>query len=457
MSAIDDVLKYIATNEIRWIDLQFFDIKGSLHRTTITNRKIEEATFGSGAHAGDLSKVFGESEQGELALLPDPDTLARLPWEPATVRFICDIIISINKEKFLKDPRYVAQRMNTNLSAAGIKNAKIGSEVECFIFDTITQDRTSRGRGSGTLVDSREAKWAPSVLSNTESGAFVPQPHDSMYTARTQIGETLEDSFGVMVNSHRHGEAPTAQQAFDLGEKSLVSAADAVNTLKFVVRNLATAVNASSTFMPYPVEGEKGNSLNISVSLWKASDNNLFYDGKEEYGQISQTGRYFIGGVLEHVRALSLFTAPIPNSYKKLAFEDKVVGWSISQHNALVRIPYFKKNLKERTRITYTGADPSANSHLAYATLLAAGLDGIKNKIDPGDPLEKEGKKKKRIEQELPTNLYESIAALESDTKFIKGVVPAELLGDYLDLKLKQHRENQLAVNARELEKYINV
>lgn len=458
MSAIDDVLKYIATNEIRWVDLHFFDIKGGLHKTTITNRKIEESTFGTGIHAADLAKVFGDSEQGVLSLLPDPDTLARLPWEPATVRFICDILVSNTKERFLKDSRYVAQRMDTNLSAAGIKNAKIGSEVECFIFDTVTQDRTSKGRGSGTLLDSREARWAPSILSNTESGAFVPQPHDSMYSARTQIGETLEDSFGVMVNTHMHGEAPTAQQAFELGEKNMLSAADAVNTVKFVVKNLATAVNASSTFMPYPVEGERGNSLNISVSLWKASDNNLFYEGKEDYGQLSQTGRYFIGGILEHVRALSLFTAPTPNSYKKLAYDEKSVGWSISKKDALVKVPYFKKNMKERTRVTYTGADPSANPYLAYAVLVAAGLDGIKNKTEPGDPLEKEdGKKKRRAEQELPGSLYEAIASLENDTKFIKGVIPAELLGDYLDLKLKQHREAKLAITGHELNKYFNV
>ncbi len=455
MSAIDDVLKYIATNEIRWIDLQFFDITGALHRTTISNRKIEEASFGSGVHAADLTEVFGESEQGELALLPDPDTLARLPWEPSSVRIICNVMISITRERFLKDSRYVAERMETNLGAAGIKNAKVGSEVECFIFDTVTQDRTTRGRGGGTLMDSREAPWAPSSLSNVNSGAFVAQPFDSMYAARSQIGETLEDSFGVLVNSHKHGESPVAQQNFNLAEKSLTSAGDAVNTLKFVVRNLATAVNASCTFMPLPMAGQRGNNFDMSVSLWKAADNNLFYDGKDDYAQLSQSGRYFIGGVLEHASALSLFTAPTANSYKKLAVENKSVGWSVSDREALVRVPFLKKNIKETKRVLYTGGDPSANSYLAYATLVAAGLDGIKNKIDPGDPTEKEGKKK-RAEKELPSTLYDAIAALESDTKFIKGVVPAELLGDYLDMKLKEYKEAQGSISALELEKYFN-
>jgi glutamine synthetase len=115
-------MKYIATNEIRWIDLQFFDIKGSLHRVSVSNRKLEEASFGSGINAADLSEVFGSDEQGGLVLLPDPDTLARLPWEPATVRLICDILVAVKKERFLKDSRYVAERMETNLTAAGIKN-----------------------------------------------------------------------------------------------------------------------------------------------------------------------------------------------------------------------------------------------------------------------------------------------------------------------------------------------
>ncbi|HID73084.1 TPA: hypothetical protein EYP38_04030 [Candidatus Micrarchaeota archaeon] len=365
-------------------------------------------------------------------------------------------MISKSKERFLKDSRYVAERMETNLSAAGVKNARVGSEVQCFIMDTITQDRTTKGRGSGTLLDSRESRWAPSALSNVDKGSFVAQPFDSMYAARTQIGETLEDSFGVLVNSHCHGEAPTAQQTFDLGEKSLTAAGDDVNTLKFVVRNLATAVNAASTFMPYPIEGQKPSAFNMAVSFWKAADNNLFYDGKDDYAQVSQTGRYFMGGVLEHAAALSLFTAPTPNSYRKLTVEGKTVGWSATDRNALVRVPFLKKNVKETKRIVYTGGDPSANPYLGYATLVAAGLDGIKNKIDPGDPTEREGKKK-RTEKELPGSLLEAIAALESDMKFIKGVVPAELLGDFLDLKLRQHKEAQGALTGHELEKYINV
>lgn len=455
MSAIDDVMKYIATNEIRWVDLQFFDIKGQLHRISVSNRKLEEASFGNGINAADLNEVFGASEQGDLVLLPDPDTLARLPWEPGTVRLICDVIVAVKKERFLKDPRYVAERMETNLGAAGIKNSLVGSEVDCYLFDTATADKTTRGRGTGLLMDSREAKWGPSPLSNESSGAYAATPHDSMYSARTQISETLEDSFGVLVDSHRHGKSPTAQQTFELAARSLKYAADAVNTLKFLTKNLATAVNASATFMPYPVEGERGNSFNISMSLWKTSEQNIFYEGKESYGQLSQTGRYFIGGLLEHAAALSLFTAPTPNSYRRLALEGLKAGWSVSSRDALVMVPSYKKNLKEAKRVVYRGADPAANPYLANALVMAAGLDGVKKKTEPGDPLEQPSKK--RTIKELPTSLLEAASALQGDTAFLKGVLPSEMLGDYLDLKLRQHKESMKGVSGYELQKYYNV
>ncbi|MFN7991589.1 MAG: glutamine synthetase family protein [Candidatus Micrarchaeia archaeon] len=449
-------MKYIATNEIRWVDLQFHDIKGKLHRVSVSVRKLEEASFGNGIHAGELNEVFGKSEQGDLVLLPDPDTLARLPWEPATVRLICDISVAVKKERFLKDPRYVADRMETNLGAQGIKSSLVGSEVDCYIFDTTTADKTTRGRGTGLIMDSREANWGPSPLSNDRSGAYVATPYDSMYSARTQISETLEDSFGVMVDSHRHGRAPTAQQSFELGPRSLKSAADGVNTLKFITKNLASAVNASATFMPYPVEGETGNGMSVSISLWKTSEQNVFYEGKENYGQLSQMGRYFIGGLLEHAAALSLFTLPTPNSYRRLAVEEFKMGWSAADTGALVYVPSYKRNLKESKRIVYRASDPSANPYLSFALVAAAGLDGMKKKAEPGDALEAESKKK-RVEKDLPSSLYEAISALESDTSFIKGVVPTELLGDYLDLKLRQHKEALRGVSGYELQKYFNV
>ncbi len=451
MATVEDTLKYIATNEIRWIDLQFFDVTGNLNRTTIASRKLSELSFGSGIYTTDLKKVFGESN-GELLLRPDSDTLARIPWEQSSVRLICDVIQE--KEGYPKDPRMVAQKTETAVKAAGLKMAKIGTEAEFCIFDSTTQDRTAPGRGTGILIESREAEWSPTTMHATR-GAYVGQPYDTVYAARTQMADMLEDSFGVLVDGHWHGKNITGQQVMQIKERNMVGAGDALNTLKFVARNLTAAVNASATFMPLPVSGEKGNSLNIAMSLWKTSDSNYFYEGTDEYCQLSQSGRYFIGGLLEHANALSLFTAPTSNSYKRLMAEETVVGWSAHQTNALVQVPCGKKNMKEVKRVVYV-ADPSVNPYLAFGVIMAAGLDGLKNKIDPGDPLDQAGKKKRNY-KDLPRNLYEAAEALESDTKFLTTIMPKEILGDYLDLKLGEFKESQKSPNQYEFRKYYNV
>lgn len=456
--AAEEVLKYIATNEIKWVDLQFFDITGFLNKVTISHRDVEEFMFTKGIAAADLEQVLGRSEQGDLVLLPDDGTIARLPWEPSSIRLICDVIVAISNERYLKDSRYISGRAQTNLEALGIKTSRIGASLDFYIVDTATTDRTATGRGSGTIIDSRESNWSPSPLSSINEDTYVAQPYDSMYAARVQIAETLEDNFGFAIDSHRHGKGKTAQQNIDLKEYSLKTAADALPTLKFVARNLANAVNAGITFMPYPIEGETGSSLSISMSLWKTADNNIFYDGTDEYAQLSQAGRYFIGGLLEHAAALSIFTMPTANSYKHLAAEPRIVAWSKINKRATVTVPHIRKNYKEGKRIIFNAADPGINSHVAYAAVMTAGLDGIKNKIDPGDPLdESDGEVKKRKWNQLPASLADAIEAFESDPKFVKGVIPQEFLVDYLDLKLTESQQFMKSLSSWETEKYWNV
>ncbi len=456
--AAEDVLKYIATNEIKWIDLQFFDVAGFLNKTSISNRDVEEYIFSKGVAAANLEEIFGKSEEGELTLLPDDETMARLPWEPSTIRLLCNIITSGKGERYLKDSRYIVERAETNLEALGIKTSRVGANVEFYLLDTTTVDRTAQGRGSGTIMDSRESYWSPSPLSSIETNKYPAQPYDSMYAARVQVGETLEENFGYMLDAHRHGKGRTAQQSIDMHEYPLKNAADALSTLKFVVRNLVNAVNAASTFMPYPLEGEKGSSLSLSISLWKTSDNNIFYDGADSYAQVSQNGRYFIGGLLEHAASLCLFTMPTANSYKKLAADPMTVAWSKINKKAIVNVPFTRKNYKEGKRVVFNGCDPSVNSYVAYAAVMAAGLDGIKNKTDPGDPVDEEGEEaKKRKWNPLPTSLYGALEAFESDPKYIKGVIPQEFLEDYLDMKITEHQQSMKSISPWEFFKYWNV
>lgn len=458
MGSIEDVLKYIATNEVRWVDLQFFDLRGSLQRVTVSSKSLSDSSFTRGIPAARPEEALGASGQGDLILMPDPDTIARLPWETSSVRLICNVAVAMTESPYLMDCRQAMDRLEGNLQAAGVKSASIAGEVEFYLFDTATTDRTTVSRGAGTLVDSREARWSPSTMAGFENGSFLSQPFDSMYPARTQISETLEESFGYTVSGHCHGRSGTAQQNLQLGALPAKTAADALATLKFVVRNLSNAVNAASTFMPYPMAGERGSQLTLSIGLAKSADANLFYDASDKYAQLSQQGRYFIGGVLEHIRALMLFTAPTVSSYRRLMADPRKVGWSKHAGDALVQVPFLLKNMKENHPIVFTGADPSVNPYLAYPALLAAGVDGIRNKTDPGDPSEEEPEGKKKKERaELPRSLLEAIEALESDTKFIKGVIPAELLGDYAELKLEEHRSAQKALTAWEMEKYFNV
>ncbi len=428
MGAIEDVLGYIATNDIRWVDLQFHDINGRLHRVSISARLLDESAFGRGLDVADLTKVFGPAKQQDLYLRPDPETLARIPWEPSTVRFVCDIVSG--EERFVKDPRYVAERIETNLKAAGVSDLRISSEVDCYIFDSVAADKAQRRRGAGVLMDSREAVWSPNVYSNSDTGAYLSTPNDGMYSARSQIGETLEDSFGILVESHRHGEAPTAHQSFKLGSRGLVYAADAVSTLKFVTKNLANAVNGAATFMPYPIEGEKGSGMIIEVSAWK-SESDVLFNSK---GELNQKGQYFVAGILDHLSAICAFTAATPNSYRRFARNN--FSADLGKSNSI---------LSTEGKIKFKAADPSANPYLAFAAVVAAGFDGIKNK--------KSVKKKVK----LPKTLEDAIASLESDSKFLKGVIPSELLSTYIDIKSAQHKEVMLGVTTLELQEYFDV
>lgn len=419
--AVDDVLQYIATNEIKWIDLQFFGVDGSMNSVTVSRNEIEESSFTKGIPVGDLTEVYGKSEQGELVLLPDPETIARIPWKESVARLICDVIAVPSGEKFLKNPRYMLERMETNLSALGIKTAAVKSTVEFYIIE-------NEGRVNMDRLD----------------------------LARNQIVNTLEDSFGVEVVSHQHGKNRAAQQYMELREHGLKGAADAIGTMKYVVKNLSTVANAVSSFMPYPVAGESGNTLEIHQSMWKTGENNIFYDANDEYSQISQTARYYIGGLLEHAPSLCAFTNPTTNSYRRLFVEQKYIGWSKVDRNASVVVPFKKKNDKEGKMIAYTLSDPAVNPYLAYAAVVAAGIDGIKNKIDCGDPSDVEGKKKTKA-KELPGTLKDAIHALETDSKFLKGIFSAEIIGDYLNLKLADHRESLKAISNWELERYVDV
>ncbi|MEW6528664.1 MAG: glutamine synthetase family protein [Candidatus Micrarchaeota archaeon] len=454
MPSVEEALEFIKTNEIKWIGLNFVTVDGELKNRTMSAKDFGSDTFSNGLET-NLSEIFGFSEK-QLTLIPDPDSYARIPWEPNTMRFISNIY-STDKERFMYDSRYSIERVNINARAMGISDVQIGTETEYYLFDAVSGDKTIPERGPNYTIDTREAYWNPTPLWNSKNGAFANQPQDSFYAIRAQMAELMEDQFRYAIHSHSHGRSSNAQQKMKIRPYNVKIAADALITFKYIARNASFIANNIATFMPLPILGDKGSALSINQQLRKGIAN-LFYDENGEFGGLSQTALYYIGGILEHGEALSIFTSPTTNSYKKLRSDPHYIAWSKANQNALVNI----EQKGEECSVVYTSADPSVNPYLAYTVTAAAGLDGIKNKIDPGKPideniLEMDRKKMKESKiRTLPGSIIESISALESDNKFLKGFISSELLSQYLEQKIAEHRENEKRPTAFEIERYFN-
>lgn len=457
MPSKEESLEFMRKNNIKWVALHFLDLDGGFQHKVVSSSDVDEEIFSKGIQS-DVSEIYGYSKE-TLSLIPDSDTFARVPWEPNTMRLISNIYSMPEGERFVKDCRHSIERVNINAEALGISDVRIGSDIEFYLFDNVTVDKSSREGGSAYVLNSREAVWNPSPLWNKERGAFLCQPQDTFYAARVQIAQILEEQFHYAVHSHDHGRSPNAQQKIRLRECNAKIAADGLATLKYAIRNVAYIANNIATFMPLPIANDKGNSINITQKLSKGTKN-LFYDKDEEYGKLSQTALYYIGGILEHAEALSVFTTPTTNSYKKLKTDPRYIAFSKTNPNALIYVP--ELGGEQERNITYTGADSSINPYLAYTAVVAAGLDGIKNKIDCGKPIDEnlfemsEKDRKTAKVKLLPSNILEAISALEKDSKFLKGFVAPELLADYLAQKIFEHNENEKRPTAFEIDKYFN-
>ena len=461
MVAPEDVTKYIASNDIKWVDLQFTDIIGTLHRFAIPGHILSEDSFSKGVSGPNVNEIFKGEEISELRILPDANGFARIPWENSSIRVLGSTIVAITEEKYLKDSRYVIEHMETSLKAAGITTARMNSEVEFYLFDAVSSDKTPNGQTSSHLIESREGIWNPSPITSKE-GAYANEPFDMLSAVRAQIADTMSTNFKYPIDYHCHGRAKTAQQKVAIGTNTLKNAADAFMTLKYITRNAAFLANTMATFMPLPLSNDKGSSMQIGSSLWK-KDRNAFYDSADKYAQISQVARYYIGGILEHGASLSLFINPTINSYKRLKRDRYYLAWSKHNNNSIVKVPNAMANDDIGKKVMVNSADPSVNPYLAYAAIIAAGLDGIKKKSECGDPIEENidrmDDKKRRAEKIklLPESFNEAMEAIESDIGFLKGVIPTELLSEYLDIKLEEVKLMDHSVTSYEVSRYFNI
>ncbi len=470
MAEVDEFLKRIETENVRWLDLQFVDLAGALQHTTIATHELTEDSVlaGLGRLDGSSIRGFQGIAESDLVLLPDLSTYHPIPWEMRAGLCYANIGEAFGGDRYTKDSRFIAERAEIAVKSAGYTNAFLGPEVEFYIFDSVAYNTSMPYRGQSYQIESREGAWnsfGQNFPIGFKRGYYPAPPQDLMQLVRMQIAEVLEDSFGFEVECHHHEVGSAGQGEITFKYDSLGGAADKVVLLKYVIKNIAAANNQIATFMPKPVYGDNGSGMHTHVSIWK-NNSNTFYDAGDKYAELSQTARYFIGGLLEHGKALCAFTNPTTNSYKRLVqgFEAPVyLCWSRRNRSAAVRVPVYDKGNEASKRIEFRVPDPSANPYFAFAAIMAAGLDGIRKKADPGDPVDEdvysmdEKARKSHGIEAVCGSLGESLDALKSDDKFLKGIFTNEVLDSYALLKRGEEKENGRMPTPWEFQEYLNV
>ncbi len=460
-----DLLSKLKADRIRWLELQFTDFMGGLQHITVPSHAVSEAevTKGFGKLDGSSIKGFKEIFESDMILKPDSDTYRKLPWQQDTARVLCTAVNSDGTE-FTRDPRTVAMKTERHLAAEGYDKAYFGPEPEFFIFDDVKVNAHHPHAGQSYSIHSVESPWHQDnkgQFVNFKEGYYPACPVDTLTALRQEICATMEDNFGVPIDAHHHEVATAGQCEINMRYDTLTNMADNLATFKYVTRNVAHRYGKVATFMPKPIFGDNGSGMHVHSSLWK-SGKNTFYDENEQYAQISQTGRYYIGGLIAHGRALSAIVAPTTNSYKRLVpgYEAPVnLAWSKCNRSAAVRIP---ANPGERAkRLEYRPADPAANGYFAFSAIVLAGLDGVKKKIEPGDPVDQniwhltKEKKKELGVKELPGSLTEAIAELESDNDFLKPVWTSDLIETHCQIKKEEDKQNSIRPTPWEFMQYL--
>ncbi|MCL4519733.1 MAG: type I glutamate--ammonia ligase [Thaumarchaeota archaeon] len=448
--------------KVRYVDLQFTDVPGRLQHVTVPTDSLEEDSFKDGVPKLDGSSIrgFTDIHESDMLLMPDPITYGVLPWSDGplkTARMICDVSWGFGMGRFFRDPRFIAQRAEEEAKKLGYDTTNWGPEIEFFVFDKVSWDVSTPYAGQSYKIESREAAWnaGTSPLSNGapirfKEGYFPATPQDSLQDFRSECVTTLGE-FGIVCDAHHHEVATAGQCEIDMRYDTLTSMADAAATYKYVVKNVAAKHGMVATMMPKPIFLDNASGMHVHVSLWK-NGQNLMFDEKDEYAELSQLGRYFGGGLIAHARALAAITNPTTNSYRRLVpgFEAPVyIAWSRRNRSANIRIPVNMKGVKyaSRKRLEYRTPDTSSNPYLCFSAIMAAGLDGIKKSLDIGNPVDEDiyklsAERRKALGiKELPGSLGEAIDCLKSDHDFLKPIFTQEIIEAIIENGIKEHGE----------------
>ena len=427
------VLKYAEDQGAKFVSVRFTDLPGSWHHLRYPIAMLNEESFeeGFGFDASSL-RGWAAINESDMLLVPDPTRFWMDPFtEEPVLNIIADVVDPITKEGYGLDPRSVARRAESYLKFTGIADTVFfGPEAEFFVFDNVSFQNSPNA--AGYSLESDEAHWSSGRGLDEFNGAnlgyrirqkegYVPvAPLDSLVDLRTEISTVL-DRVGITVECHHHEVAPM-QCEIDFRFASMLGTADNLQLFKYVVRNTAYSFGKSATFMPKPLYGDNGSGMHCHQSLWKDEKPLFAGDG---YAGLSEMARYYIGGLLKHAAAIVAFAAPTPNSYTRLVpgFEAPVnLAYSARNRSAAIRIPMFSTNPKSK-RLEFRPPDPSCNPYLAFSAMLMAGLDGIQNRIDPGEPLDKDiydlSPEALKDVPSLPGTLDESLKALEADHEFL--------------------------------------
>jgi glutamine synthetase len=449
MKSPNDVIAFIKENNIEIIDVKFTDVFGQWQHFSMPASEFDiETAFEDGmGFDGSSIRGFQSIESSDMILLADPNTAVIDPiCEAPTLSLVCDIYDPITREPYSRDSRYVAKKASQYLVDSGIADtAYFGPEAEFFVFDQV---KYSAGEYSSVYqVDSVEGPWNSDIFGFGHSvphkrGYFPVAPFDTLQDLRSEMVKVLVDS-GVGIEVHHHEVGTAGQCEIDMKYDTMVSMADQVQLYKYIVKNVAKKHGKTVTFMPKPIYADNGSGMHTHQSLWKDGQPLFAGDG---YAGISQTALYYIGGILKHINALLAIVAPTTNSYRRLVpgYEAPVViAYSARNRSAAVRIPMYSHSPKAK-RIEFRCPDPATNPYLAFAAMLMAGLDGIKNKIDPGEAADMDLFEEENIDKVTMTvgKLNEALDALEEDSAFLlEGDVFTE---DLLDAYISYKRETEV-------------
>ena len=469
----DEVFARIKHEGIKFIDLQFTSLPGRFHHTTISADTFTPEQMEDGLPKLDGSSIVGFTSihDSDLILKPDPSTFAVIPWidDKKTARLLCDVYWGGGRGRLENDPRGICQKAEKYVKSQGFDYSTWGPEVEFFVFDKVNWDVLTPYKGQSYSIESVEAPWSQEGTGypmGLQEGYYPSTPSDTLTPFRNECVDILNNSFGILCDNHHHEVATAGQCEIDIKYDYMTNSADGAQSYKYVVRNIAQKFGKVATMMPKPISMDSGSGMHTNVSLWK-NDQNTFFDLESDL-ELSQVGRYFCGGIMSHAKALTAITNPTTNSYHRLVpgYEAPVyIAWSSSNRSATIRIPAHFKGEKYAfmKRLEYRVPDPASNPYLVFSAVLAAGLDGIKKKMDPGDPVQEDIYKMSRSERRkrgidtLPANLGRALDELESDRKFLSPIFTTPVLDKIIDLERRDQREISIRPHPHEFYLYFDV